>query len=139
METCSIETGLFRKKPCGHVATTKCLNCDVPLCVDHAVAQLSEAGHRTGKFMCKECVVAAKDQAKSLAAVARSQEARKLAAADKAVREQVAAPVAAKKPVASPHAPVQPAAAAKPQEPDALEFTPSGGNLSLAKKDDKPG
>ena len=133
MDTCAIETGLFRKKPCGHVATTKCLNCDVPLCVDHAVAQLSETGHRTGKFMCKECVAAAKEQAKGLAAVARSQEAKKLAAADRSVREQVAAPAAARKPVAGPsHAPTQPAAPQKPAEPEALEFTPS-------KKGDKPG
>ena len=139
MDTCTIETGLFRKKPCGHVATAKCLNCDVPLCVDHAVAQLSETGHRTGKFMCKECVAAAKEQAKGLAAVARAQEARKHAAVEKGLREQASAPPAARKAVAgASHAPAQPAAAPKPAEPDALEFTPSSGGLGLAKKDDKP-
>jgi len=140
MNTCMIETGIFRKKPCGHVAIAKCLNCDQPLCVEHAIAQLSETGHRTGTFMCKECVAAGREQAKSLAAVARSQEARKLAAMDKAVREQAAVPAAAKKPApGTAHAPPQAAPPEKPREPDALEFTPKDGSLEYTKKDDKPG
>jgi hypothetical protein len=55
METCSIETGLLRKKPCGHAAITKCANCETPLCAQHAVAQLSAAQKKTGASMCKEC------------------------------------------------------------------------------------
>jgi hypothetical protein len=55
METCSIETGLLRKKPCGHAAVTKCANCETPLCAQHAVAQMSAAQKKTGAFMCKEC------------------------------------------------------------------------------------
>ena len=138
MTTCTIETGLLRKKPCGHAAVAKCLNCDQPLCVEHAVAQLTDGGQRTGKFMCQECVVAAKDHAKSMAAVARSQEAKKAAALDKAAREVAAAPPAPKKPAAAPQAPAQSAAAEPPKEPEALEFTPKDGKLSYTKKKDEP-
>jgi hypothetical protein len=146
MSTCTIETGLLRKKPCGHVAVANCLNCDQPLCVEHTVAQLSDAGKRTGKFMCHECDAAAKEHAKSMAAVARAQEAKKLAALDKAAREQAAAPAAPKKPAAStpstpstPHALAQPAPAEQPKEPDALEFTPKDGKLDYTRKEDEPG
>jgi hypothetical protein len=142
MNTCTIETGLLRKKPCGHAAVARCLNCDQPLCVEHAVAQLTESGQRSGKFMCQECVVAAKEHAKSMAAVARSQEAKKVAAIDKALREQMAAPPAPKKPAASPpQAPAEPAPAPgeQPKQPDALEFTPKDGKLTYTKKKDEPG
>ena len=141
MDTCTIETGLLRKHPCGHHAVARCLNCDQPLCVEHAVAQLSEAGHKTGKSMCHECVVAAKEHAKSMAGVARAQEAKKLAALDKAAREVAAAPAAPKKPVPSPttQAPAQPAAAEPPKEPDTLEFTPKDGKLTYTTKKVEPG
>ena len=140
MNTCTIETGLFNKKPCGHAAVANCLNCDQPLCVEHAVPQLSEGGQRTGKFMCKECVAAAKEHAKSMAGVARSQEAKKLAALEKSARDQIAAPPAPKKPVgAPPQAPAQPAAAEQPKEPEALEFTPKDGKLSYTTKKNEPG
>lgn len=141
MDTCTIETGLLRKKPCGHTAVARCLNCDQPLCVEHSVAQLSEAGHKTGKFLCHECAAAAKEHAKTMAAVARAQEAKKLAALDKAAREVAAAPAAPKKPPASTpaQAPAPPAAAEKPKEPDVLEFTPKDGKLTYTKKEDEPG
>jgi hypothetical protein len=142
MKTCTIEVGLLRKHPCGHAAVAACLNCDQPLCVEHSVAQLTDGGQRTGKFMCKECVAAAKEHAKSMTAVARSHEAKKLAALDKATREQLTAPPAPKKPPAStPHAPAQPAAAAaeQPKEPAALEFTPKDGKLSYTTKKNGPG
>jgi hypothetical protein len=140
MSTCAIETGLLRKKPCGHVAVAMCANCDQPLCAEHAVPQLTAAGHKTGKVMCKECVAAAKEHAKSMAAVARAQEARKIAALDRTLREQASAPAAPKKPAASaPQAPAEPAPAEKPKEPEALEFTPSGGKPGDTKKEDKPG
>ncbi len=122
MANCTVETGLLRKKPCGHVAVATCLTCDQPLCIDHAVAQLSATGQRTGKFMCKECVAAEKEHAKNLAAVARSQEAKKLAAMERSVREQ-AAPAAAKKPAAGAPA----ATAEQPKDLDAIEFTPKDG------------
>jgi hypothetical protein len=129
MSTCSIEVGLLRKKPCGHAAVAHCLNCDQPLCTEHAVAQLSEAGQRTGKFLCKDCTAAAKEYAKSMEGVARTQEARKLAALEKSAREHIAHPPDPKKPASGAHpapsAPAQPTAAEPPKQPDALEFTPS--------------
>ena len=140
MSTCTIETGLLRKKPCGHAAVARCLNCDQPLCIEHSVAQLSDTGHKTGKVMCHECAEAAKEHAKSMAAVARAQEAKKLAALDKAAREVAAAPAAPKKPaVSAPHAPAQPAPAEQPKEPEALEFTPKDGKLSYTTKKEDPG
>lgn len=140
MDTCTIETGLLRKHPCGHTAVARCLNCDQPLCVAHSVAQLTEGGKRTGKFMCHECDTAAKEHAKTMAAVARSHEAKKLAALDKAAREQAAAPAAPKKPaVSAPQAPAQPAPAEPPKEPEALEFTPKDGKLSYTTKKQEPG
>ena len=112
-----------------------CLNCEQHLCVTHAVAQLTEHGHKTGKFMCQECTDAAKEHAKSLAAVAKTQEMRKLAAIDKATREALLHPPAPpKKPAAAPAAPAKPAAAEAPPEPTTLEFTPKDGKLSYTTK-----
>lgn len=140
MNACTIEVGLLRKKPCGHAAVAHCLNCDQPLCVEHAVAQLTEGGQRTGKFLCKECADAEKAHAKTLSAVARTQEARKRAELEKAAMAHAAAPPVAKKPaVPAPHEPAQPAAAEQPRESDALEFTPKDGKLDYTpmKKDEK--
>jgi len=129
MDTCTIETGLLRKKPCGHAAVTRCLNCEQPLCVQHAVAQLSESGVKTGKSMCQECTSAAKQHAKTMAGVARAQEAKKMNALAAETRTQMgqgvsSAPV---KPGAAPaHAAPAPAEPEKkPQDSAPLEFTPS--------------
>jgi hypothetical protein len=142
MDACTIETGLLRKKPCGRAAVTRCLNCEQPLCHEHSVPQLSETGHKTGKFLCQACAAAAKEHAKSMAAVARTQQAKKLAALDKAAREQLAAAAAPppKKPAApAAAAPAQPAPAEQPNEPDALEFTPKDGKFGDTPKKDEPG
>jgi hypothetical protein len=129
MNTCSIEVGLLRKKPCGHTAVASCTNCDQPLCIEHAVAQLNEGGHKTGKFMCGECVEAAKEHAKSMVGVHKAQEAKKLAALEKETRDRIANPPAAmKKPPANTpttQAPAQAAPAEAPKESGPLEFTPS--------------
>lgn len=128
MDTCTIETGLLRKKPCGHAAVARCANCDQPLCSEHAVAQLTEGGQRTGKFMCKECVAAAKEHAKSMVGVARTQEARKAAALDKTAREHAANPPEMKKPApgapaaGTAQAPAAPAPDEKPKDSGPLEF-----------------
>src|SRR5688572_33473978 len=112
---CSVEVGLLRKKPCGHAAVAECDNCQQPVCTEHAVPQLTESGKRSGKFLCKECSAAQKEQEKSLAAVARSQEEKKKAAFAKAAMESVTNP-APKKPAApAPGGPGAPAA--KPAEP----------------------
>jgi hypothetical protein len=65
MDTCTVETGLLRKKPCGHPAVTHCANCEQALCAQHAVAELTETGKKSGKFLCKECEAARRDIAKS--------------------------------------------------------------------------
>ncbi|OGA41459.1 MAG: hypothetical protein A3G28_06515 [Betaproteobacteria bacterium RIFCSPLOWO2_12_FULL_68_19] len=72
MDTCTVETGLLKKKPCGHPAVTHCLNCEQPLCAQHAVPELTDTGRKSGKFLCKECEAAHREQKKSLAAVAKS-------------------------------------------------------------------
>jgi hypothetical protein len=129
METCSIEVGLLRKKPCGNAGVAHCLNCEQPMCVEHAVPQLTEGGQKTGKFMCKECTAAAKEHAKSMAGVARMQEQRKAAELDKVAREHAVNPPVAKKPAAgaaAPAAAAQHAPEEAPKESAPLEFTPSG-------------
>lgn len=139
MTTCTIETGLLRKKPCGQVSVAKCINCEQPLCMQHAVAQLSEMGKKTGKFMCPECVAAAKDHAKNMAAVARKQEERKAQAIQKdliAATTAAAAKPAAPRPAA---APAQPVPAKEPETLDALEFTPKDGKFGYTPKKDEPG
>ena len=140
METCTIESGLLRKKPCGHASVAKCANCEQPLCVQHAVAQLTEAGHKSGKYMCEECVAAAKQHAKSMAAVARTQQEKKQAALAAVAMKQMAeppAPVKAKTPVAPATQAQAPAETAKaPEESGALEFTPSESKLEVTPKKD---
>jgi hypothetical protein len=68
MDICQVETGLLKKKPCGQPGVTHCVNCEQALCSKHAVAQLNDAGHKTGKFMCKECAAAQKEAAKIMPA-----------------------------------------------------------------------
>jgi hypothetical protein len=141
-EICAVEVGLLRKKPCGHASVAHCSNCEMPLCAEHAMPLLNEGGKRTGKFVCKECEAAAKEQEKSLAAVARAQEEKKRAAAMKAAADALAKPATPAKKPAAPGAAAKPGEAkpAEPEkkEPDALEFTPKDGNLTYTtrKKDE---
>ena len=106
METCTVETGLLKKKPCGSNAVTHCATCEQPLCKQHVVAQKP-----AGKFMCKECDAARRDFEKNTPPTP--------------VRV-AAAPVAssAKNPPAK-EAPKPAPAAAKVDDGGALEFTPS--------------
>ena len=116
MDTCTVETGLLKKKPCGGNAVTHCANCEQALCKQHAVAQQTEAGKHSGKFMCKECEAARKAFAKNPppAAVKKPGEAPK------------AAPAAAAAGAAAKEAPKgAPAEAKTVDHGDALEFTPS--------------
>jgi hypothetical protein len=113
MDTCTVETGLLKKKPCGNPSVTRCANCEQPLCSKHAVAQLKESGLKSGKFMCKDC-----DTARAEVAA--------LAPAPHAVKK----PAEAAKPAPA-AATAQPAAKPAPVEPKpaddggAIEFTPS--------------
>ena len=136
LQTCAVEVGLFRKKPCGHASVAQCSNCEQPLCGEHAVPLLTDNGKRSGKFSCQECSAALKEQEKSLAAVARSQGEKKKAALDGAnAPKKPVAPA----PAAAPVAPDPKTGDAGKKEPDALEFTPKDGNLSYTprKKDDE--
>jgi hypothetical protein len=102
METCTVETGLLRKKPCGHASITKCANCETPLCAQHAVAQLSAAQKKTGAFLCKDCDDARRQYEKNQASVA-------------------------KQSAASP-APPKPKGAAPASAPQGKDPTPAGGS-----------
>ena len=116
MDICQVETGLLRKTPCGSNAVTKCINCEQPLCSKHAVAQTNEGGHKTGKFMCKECAAAQKAAAKIVPAK----------------KPDAPGPAAAPKPAAPKPAAATPAAA-KPAPAAAKATAPAQG-----KPEDKP-
>jgi len=131
MDICQVETGLLKKKPCGQPGVTHCLNCEQALCSKHAVPQLNEGGHKTGKFMCKECDAAKKAAAKLMPASPPA--GAKKPDAPAAAAPKPAAP-AAPKPAAPAAAAAKPAAAApkpgaKPElsmdDSGPLEFTPS--------------
>ena len=68
MDTCAVETGLLRKKPCGHPAVAKCANCEMALCTSHGIPVLSATKHKTGKMMCAESAKATKASDKAAAA-----------------------------------------------------------------------
>jgi hypothetical protein len=112
METCTAETGLLRKKPCGQTATQKCLNCERPLCLSHAVAQTAAGGKKTGKYLCKECHAAWKEIGEIQPVQPIVKPAAKPAAAPGAPGAPAAA--AAAKPAAPAAKPAAPAAVAKP-------------------------
>jgi len=125
MDTCVVETGLFKKKACGQNAVTKCANCEIPLCAQHAVAPLTN-GKKTGKFMCKECDAAQKEHDKNLAAAPKAAAVKPAAPGAHAAGAKPAAPAAAAP--AKPGAPAAPAAKPAEKKPDddaPLEFTPT--------------
>jgi hypothetical protein len=119
METCTIETGLLRKKPCGAPGVARCATCEQPLCSQHAIAQVTSMGKRTGKFTCKECEAAAKEQQKGLAEAAKRAEAKK----KEEIHKAAMAPMQEKKKPAAP-APAE-APKDKPDDSGPIEFTPS--------------
>lgn len=114
MDTCTIETGLLKKKPCANLSVTRCANCEQPLCSKHAVAQQTEAGKHTGKFMCKDC-----DAARAQVAA--------LAPAPPAVKKP-AEPATSGAATAEPAAKPAPAEQKPADDGGALEFTPSKDN-----------
>jgi len=131
MDTCTIEVGLLKKKPCGQNAVTKCANCEQPLCAKHATSMMS-GGKKT--MLCGECAKAWKDMGEVPSTPAAAPAAKKPAEAPKA-----AAPAHAPAPkpaaVAAKAAPA-PAAAAKPvagkpalaiDQTGTLDFKPAAG------------
>jgi len=131
MDTCAVEVGLLKKKPCGHAAVAKCQNCEMALCTSHAVPVLSATKQKTGKMLCAECFKANKASDKAAAAAAYGRPPPEL---KKGVVKPAGAPGAAPAPAAA--APKAAPAAAKPaaqpapapakDDADApLEFTPT--------------
>ncbi len=113
MDPCTVETGLLRKKPCGHPAVTHCANCEQPICSQHAIAQLTEKGQKSGKFLCKECHAAQRDIAKHAPPPAQAP-----APAKKPAEPAKAAPAK--------EAPAKEAPAEhKPADDGGIDFTPS--------------
>ena len=109
MDTCVVESGFLKKKVCGKPSVTRCVNCEAALCAEHAVPEMSEAGKRTGKFLCAECKAALKDHQKRLAGVEKK------------------APPAEKKPAPAPAA----AAPKSPEAPKPPEKNDAGGGLDF--------
>lgn len=129
-EPCTVETGLLRKKPCGHASIAKCATCERPLCMQHAVPQLSAAQKKTGASMCKECDDARRQYEKEEAKHAKEKR-------ETDMMKSFANPGAPKKPGAPAPAPAQghapgpapaqpkaaPPAASEPI-PDTIEYRP---------------
>jgi hypothetical protein len=132
METCSVETGLLKKKPCGEASVTHCLNCEIALCIKHAVAQLSANGKKTGKFMCKECSVATREHDKAVAAVEKPKPAAAKPAAAPAKAGAPSAVTPAKAGAPSAVAPAKAGAGEKPKDPPADEKSgPNFGGIDF--------
>ncbi len=121
METCTVETGLLKKKPCGEASVTHCANCEQPLCMKHAVPQLTDTGKKSGKFMCKDCSVAQREHDKAVAAAPHAEKPKPQAPAPKKAAE---AP-----PPQAPQAkqPTQPEEKSAPNF-GGIDFTPGGGD-----------
>lgn len=131
METCTVETGLLKKKPCGEASVTHCTNCEQPLCAKHAVPQLTGTGKKSGKFMCKDCSVALREHDKAVAAAPQAEKPKAPATA------KAPAAAAAKGPAAPPPPAKKPAAPAAKEPPadeksapnyGGIDFTPGGGD-----------
>src|SRR5205085_8729817 len=118
--TCTVETGLLKKHPCGQKAVSKCANCEQSICAKHAVGQMS-AGKKI--FLCPDCAKAWKDMGEVPATPAAPPAAKKPAEAPKAAH--------APAPHAAP-APKPAAAAPKPAPKPAAAATPVAGKPELA-------
>ena len=119
MDTCTIEVGLLRKKPCGEAASAKCANCEQALCVKHALPLLSPTGRKTGNFMCQECMTAHKKAEKDSPPVVVAAQPKPAAPAPSADKKPMPAPVALKT--------EEPKKEEEPKKDDdaPLEFTPT--------------
>ena len=135
-ETCTVESGLLKKKPCGQPAVGKCANCEQPVCAKHRVPRMS-AGKKIG--LCPECARAWKESEKALGELPSTPASSLPPQADK----PAPAPKAAPKPAAAPAAPkAAPAGAKKPAPPaiensGPLEFTPGEFTPEPKKPEDK--
>lgn len=120
MDSCTVETGLLKKKPCGKPAVTHCVNCEQALCAQHAVPELNEAGRKSGKFLCKECHAAQREYRKTMSTIAQP-----VTAAPATAPKKPNAPAPAQ--AQAKDAPAKaPATESKPADDGgAIDFTPS--------------
>jgi hypothetical protein len=132
--TCTVETGLLKKHPCGQKAVSKCANCEQSICAKHAVGQMS-AGKKI--FLCPDCAKAWKDMGEVPATPAAAPAAKKPAEAPKAAHAPIPHAAPAPKPAAAAPKPApKPVAAAKPaagkpelaiDQTGPLNFKPAAG------------
>ena len=122
MDPCTVETGLLRKKPCGQAAVAQCLNCERPLCTQHAVAEKTASGRKSGKFLCKDCHAAWKDISDEPIAVPVVKPAAPAKEAAAAPAKPAEAKPAEPKPAEAKPAETPPA---KPADSGMIEFTPT--------------
>ncbi len=120
MDTCTVETGLLKKKACGQPAVGKCANCEQALCSKHRVPQTS-GGRKTGGYLCPECARAWRESEKRLGELPATPASALPPQPEKQAPERPAAPIRTAKPA--------PAAQKKPEPPPVehsgpLEFTP---------------
>ena len=114
---CTIETGLFKKAPCGQLSVTKCASCEQALCKQHAVAQ-----KKPGIFLCKECDIAQKQYEKDQAKHDKEKREAEMMKGVSPVKKP-ATPAAGHPPAAAPAKAAPPAAPAEPI-PDTIEYRP---------------
>ena len=144
MDTCTVETGLLKKKPCGRPAVGKCANCEQPLCAKHRVAQTS-AGTKTGGFLCPECARAWRESEKRLGELPATPASALPPQPEKQAPARPAAPQAAAKPAPAALAPRKPQPKPPPIEQSGpLEFKPEpppiepSGPLEFTREPKKP-
>jgi len=121
MDTCTVETGLLKKKPCGQPAATHCMNCEQALCSQHALPELTATGKHSGKFLCKQCQAALREIAKSTT-VQPGAPAKKPAAAPQPPANAPAAPAAKGAPPKAAPAESKPA---EKKDDGGIDFTPT--------------
>ncbi|MGQ0546826.1 MAG: hypothetical protein ACT4P3_16065 [Betaproteobacteria bacterium] len=136
METCTVETGLLKKKPCGEASVTRCANCEQPLCAKHALPQLTAAGKKSGKFMCRDCSVAQREHEKAIKAAPPAEKPKAAPAAAPKAPAAAAKPAPAAAPAQA--APVQkPAAPAKAPPPPEEKSGPNYGGIDYTPSEKK--
>jgi len=123
-DTCTVETGLLKKKTCGQPAVGKCANCEQPLCARHRVPRMS-GGKKT--LLCPECARAWKESEKALGELPPTPAAM--------LPPQTEKPAAADKPPAPQPAPADAPAVQKKPEPPPVE---ASGPLEFTLEPKKP-
>ena len=125
MDSCAVEVGLLKKHPCGQNAVAKCANCEMAICVKHAIRQTG------GKFMCAEC-----DRANRTVDTSPTTPAKPVGAP--AAKPAAPAAPAAKAPAAAPAAKAPAPAPAAAAKAPAVAPTQPAGKQELKLEDTGP-